>query len=99
MVAAVSQTDKVRMFTVERFPFDNQAIHFYTGLETFYKLIFLLDFLSPAAYALTQYQSSQPSISVKDQLICTLKLRQHKTDYELTLSFEIPVCEKSVANV
>jgi hypothetical protein len=43
------------MFSVENFASDNMAMHFYTGLESYTKLLFVLNTLGPAVYCLLTF--------------------------------------------
>jgi len=77
---------------------DNDALHYYTGLETAEKFIFVLSTLGPAVHSLVYYYNTIPPLTVEDQFLLTLiKLRTHPTNKEL--SFLFGVNEKLVSNV
>ena len=58
----------------------------------------MLSTLGSAAYSLNYLHGASVALPVKDQFFCCLiKLRQHKTNFELSRMFGIP--EKGVANV
>ena len=77
---------------------DPEGIHFYTGLETYEKFVFVLNTLGPARSMLNYYHGIEPNLSVEDQFFMTLiKLRLHKTNFELSRMFG--VMEATVTNV
>lgn len=85
-------------YTVETFRNDNKGIHFYTGLETFEKFMFVFNTLCPEAYSLRYRWSQVLNVSVEDQFLMTLmKLRRNKEDYELGRYFDID--PSSVSNI
>lgn len=76
--------------------FDNETIHFYTGLETYDKFVMVLHTLGPAAYSLKYYYGNKPNLSIEDQFFLTLiKLRTHPTNQELTIFFGISLMQVS----
>ena len=86
------------MFSVDNFVKDDKAIHFYTGLESYLKFMFVLNTLGPAAYCLNYIYHSVENISVPNQLFMTLmKLRRYTTNFELSRMFG--VSENSVKNI
>ena len=93
------QTDSTsvcQLYSAKKFDDDN--IHFYTGLESYEKFRMVLDTLDPAAHALVYYYGVDPPISVEDQFFLTLiKLRTHPTNKELGILFCLN--EKQVSNV
>ena len=48
----MTQTAPQPMFSIENFRKDDKANHFYTGLESYLKFMFVLNTLGPAAYCL-----------------------------------------------
>ena len=77
---------------------DSEAVHFYTGLETYQKFLMVLHTLGPAAYNLNYYHGVSPNLSVEDQFFLVLiKLRQYKGNFELSKMFCIN--DRSVTNV
>lgn len=63
---------------------NDAVIHYYTGLESHKKFLFVLQILGPAAYHL-QYKLPC-CLSVQNQFFLTLiKLRVHHTNYKLCL--------------
>ena len=86
------------MFTARAFRGDNDAIHFYTGLETFDKFEFVLSTLGPAAHCLTYMYGAIHQILVIDQFFLVLvKLRRYSTNFELSRLFSIS--ESDVYNI
>ncbi|XP_048255705.1 uncharacterized protein LOC124115319 [Haliotis rufescens] len=95
-----AQTDKFPMLSLQSIMFNAAAILFYTGLSNYTDFTFVLASLGPCAYHLNYLYSKVDSmtISVENQLLLTLmKLRRHKTNFELGLHFGIS--EKTVLNV
>lgn len=85
-------------FAVDRFMFDNDAIHYYTGLDNYSKFSYVLSTLGPAAYRLRYYQFAVHKLPVPDQFFMTLiKLRRHTPDFELSRMFAIS--ERYVSNI
>ena len=83
------------VFTAWKF---RDAIHFYTGLETYAKFVKVLQSLGPDQHELAYFHCVRPSLAVEDQFFLTLvKLRQDKVNFELAIWFGIS--EKSVTNV
>lgn len=63
---------------------------FYTGLASHTDFLFVLHSLGPAAYHLRYLYNQVQNLAVENQLFLTLiKLRQNKTNYELSRSFGI----------
>ena len=50
-----SQTESDVPFDTDKFMFDDEAIHYYTGLENYSKVMFVLSTLGHAAYNLSYY--------------------------------------------
>ena len=79
-------------FTVKTFVDDPPAVHFYTGLKSYATFQFVLSTLGPAIYHLNYYDGSPPPLDLEDQFFLTLiKLRRHKTNYELSILFRLSV--------
>jgi hypothetical protein len=92
------QTERQPLLTLETCASDDETIHFYTGLESYSKVKFVLATLGPAAYCLKYMYGSVSGISVSDQFFLVLmKLRQHKTNFELSKLFCIS--ESDVYNI
>lgn len=71
---------------------------FYTGLKDYETFQFVLCTLGSAAHSLNYFHNQTPPLTVDEQFFLTLiKLRQHKTDFELSRLFGIQ--ERDVANV
>ena len=65
----MTQTAPQPMFSVENLMKDDKAIHFYTGLESYLKFMFVLNTLGPVAYCLNYIYHSVGNISVPNQLL------------------------------
>lgn len=86
----VTQTVPQPLYSIENFNNDDKAIHFYTGLESYSKFMFVLSTLGPAAYFLNYIYHSVENLSVPNQLFMTLiKLRRYTTNFELSRMFNI----------
>jgi len=83
---------------IERIMFNNDMVHYYTGLETYQTFTFVLASLGPAAFEL-EYRTHKPqNISVENQFLMTLvKLRRNMPFKELAYSFSIT--EYVVSNI
>jgi hypothetical protein len=93
-----SQTEKQPLFAVENFENDDEAVHYYTGLETYAKFIFTLQSLGPAAYCLNYLFFQVQGISIPNQYFMTLmKLRRYTPNFELSRFFNIS--ESTVKNI
>lgn len=91
----VSQPPVFSLF--ENYQDDRRAINFYTGLANtnLFKTVF--HSLGHAAFNL-KYVNATPTLSVIDQFFLTLiKLKQYKTNYELSIMFKIS--ESEVYNI
>ncbi|XP_067120778.1 uncharacterized protein [Centruroides vittatus] len=99
MVCVTTQTHTFEVpMSVERFEFDNNAIHYYTGLENYNSFNFVLQSLGPAAYSLKYYKFQVVTLAVPNQLFLTLiKLRLNTANFELSRMFS--VSEETVRNV
>lgn len=86
-------------FSVNMFKNNDEALHFYTGLETYDKFLFVYRTLGEATEKLNYFYCLPPDhISPIDQFFLTLIiLRKHKTYYELKLMFN--TTEKQVYNI
>ena len=86
------------MFLTLKFCHQPDAIHFYTRLESYEKLVFVRQTLGTAQDELIYYHGVRPTVSVEKQFFLTLvKLRQNKVIFELSCLFDIT--ERSVTNV
>ena len=95
---STTQTDEVPMFSIEKFSSNNELLHFYTGLESYTKIMFVLHSLGPAAYSLKYIYFQIAGVSIENQKFMTLmKLRRYSTNYELSTFFSIS--ESSVKNI
>ena len=93
-----TQTIKQPIFDVEQFERDDEAIHYYTGLETYSKFVLTLQSLGPAAYRLRYLFFQIHGISIPNQFFMTLmKLRRYTPNFELSRFFN--VSESSVKNI
>lgn len=91
-----TSTDKQPILSAEKLKDD--AIHFYTGLETYSKFKMVLQTLGEGAFHLNYIYGAIHPISVEDQFfIVLIKLRQHKTNFELSSLFNIS--EADVYNI
>ena len=94
----ISQTPEIAPFALESFANDNAAIHFYTGLESYIKVCFVLSTLGMAQNNLRYMYGHVANISVKDQFFLVLmKLRRYTSNFELSRMFRIS--EVTVYNV
>lgn len=94
---ASTQADSA-LISARHFQFDDPGMHYYTGLHSFKYFEFLLHALGPAAYHLKYFHGVVPSLSVEDQLFCTLmKLRQHKPNFEMSRMFGVQ--EATITNI
>ena len=83
---------------VEKIETDPAGMLFYTGLQTYSDFKFVLSTLGPAAYELNYMYYRSDQLSVENQFFLTLiKLRQHKTNFELSRLFDIS--ETAVVNI
>ena len=93
-----TQTAPLQDFSIFKFMFDDEGVHFYTGLETYQKMMFVFKTLGPAAYHLRYLYHQMNKFSVEDQFFLTLiKLRLNKTNFELSRLFGIS--ESVVSNI
>ncbi|CAC5377339.1 unnamed protein product [Mytilus coruscus] len=83
--SSLTQTLTWPSLCVEKFMFDSPGIMFYTGLQTYEDFTFVLATLGNAAYDLNYLYYRSEQLSVENQFFLTLiKLRQHKTNFELS---------------
>ena len=97
---AWSQTDVDVPFDITKFMFDDEAIRYYTGLENYSKVMFVLATLGHAAYNLSYYYYAHTceNLSVPNQFFLVLiKLRVHMPNFQLSRMFAIS--ENSVSNI
>ena len=93
-----TQTSTWPSLCVEKFIYDPPGIMFYTGLQTYKVFIFVLATLGNAVYELKYLYYRSEQLSVENQLFLTLiKIRQHKTNFELSRLFNIS--ETAVVNI
>ena len=101
VVDSSTQTRNRRIgFCVDRFINDPSAMQFFAGLKDVDMFNFVLQTLGPAAYELIYKDGpvTEETIGVRDRLFMTLvKLRQHKSNFELSLLFHVTI--GCVANV
>lgn len=77
-------------FSSSDFRNDPEGMHFYTGLETYNKFLFVFSSLGPARYCLNYYHGTKPNLEVQDQFFLTLvKLRTYRTNFEISRMFKI----------
>ena len=66
------------------------AMHFYTGLESYAKFVFVLNTLEPAVYCLRYIYFQIDSVSVENELCMSLmKLSRYTTNVELSRLFAL----------
>ena len=93
-----TQTPFSPLMSINNFHKDDAGVNSYTGLESISKLFFVLSTLGPAAYCLNYVYHRVTNTSVPDQFfLVPIKSRRHKTDFELSRSFN--VAEKTVSDV
>ncbi|XP_061172021.1 uncharacterized protein LOC133181552 [Saccostrea echinata] len=98
LVNSASQTPSRPMFSIENFINDNAGIMFYTGLSSYQDFTFVLQTLGESIYHLNYLYSQVENMNIEDQFFLTLiKLRQYKTNFELSRLFSIS--EFSVCNI
>ncbi|CAC5417615.1 unnamed protein product [Mytilus coruscus] len=91
--SSLTQTLTWPSLCVEKFMFGSPGIMFYTGLQTYEDFTFVLATLGNAAYKLNYlYYRSKTSF-----FLTLIKLRQHKTNFELSRLFNIS--ETAVVNI
>ena len=79
---ACSQTISRPPYSLDAFASDNAGIHFYTGLENYLKVCFVLSTLGAAQHNLTYMYGTIKSMDVKDQFFLVLmKLRRYLTNF------------------
>ncbi|XP_033223520.1 uncharacterized protein LOC117177132 [Belonocnema kinseyi] len=79
-----------KIYSIEMFRTNNNAILFYTGLESYEKFKAVYKTLEPNKPPFLHYQGDVTSIGKEDQLFLTLmKLWRNTEDYELSLFFGI----------
>ena len=95
---SVSTQTRTQQFSIYNFIQDQEAFHFYTGLENYETFQLVLAVLGPSVYELNYYNGMRPSIDIQDQFFLTLiRLRQYKTTFELGRFFNMS--ESAVTNV
>ncbi|CAC5370329.1 unnamed protein product [Mytilus coruscus] len=83
---SITQTLTWPSLCVEKFLFDSPGIMFYTGLQTYEDFTFVL---ANAAYELNYLYYKVNSVSENQIFLTLIKLRQHKTNFELSRLFNI----------
>ena len=97
-VSTQSATSPYPLLSAERFAFDDRAIHFYTGLESYAKFLFVFNTLGQAVNHLTYMFGAIHNIHPLNQFfLVMIKLRLHKANYELSTLFDIS--EADVYNI
>jgi hypothetical protein len=92
-----TQTQSWPSLCVEKFEDDPAGMMFYTGLQSYYDFKFVLASLGEVVYNLNYMYYRSEQLSVENQFFLTLiKLRQHKTNFELSRLFNIS--EPAVSN-
>lgn len=93
-----TQTQSWPSICVEKFEDDPAGMMFYTGLQSYYDFKFVLASLGEVVYNLNYMYYRSEQLSVQKQFFLTLiKLRQHKTNFELSRLFNIS--EPAVSNI
>ncbi|XP_050415275.1 uncharacterized protein LOC126829417 [Patella vulgata] len=92
------QTPRQSILYASCFMFDDAAMLFYTGLANYEDFCFVLNSLGEAAFHLNYLYNQVELLSIENQFMLTLvKLRQYKTNFELSRLFDIS--ETSVTNI
>ena len=92
-----TQTQSWPSICVEKIEDDPAGMMFYTGLQSYYDFKFVLVSLGEFVYNLNYMYYRSEQLSVENQFFLTLiKLRQHKTNFELSRLFNIS--ESAVSN-
>ena len=79
-----------KIFSIEDFIGDDEAFHYYTGLENYSIFKLLLDILGPAVNSLNYFNGPKPNLSSENILFLVLiHLRRYKTIFELGLLFAV----------
>lgn len=87
---SVATQSNSKIYSIEMFRTNNNAILFYTGLESYEKFKAVYKSLEPNKPPFLHYQGDVTSISKEDQLFLTLmKIWRNTEDYELSLFFGI----------
>lgn len=96
---SVSKCSCNKALNIEKYINDSDAVHFYTGLECYEKFLLVYRSLGPAVNHLNYVYGKPPdTITPINRFFLTLIiLRERKTYYELSLSFELT--EKQVYNI
>jgi len=85
-----SDSIKIPLFSLRMFIGENDAIHCYTGLETYRKLLFVPSTLGPAARVLNYMYGTISQKEIVDQFFLVLmKLRRSTPNFELSRLFNI----------
>ena len=85
-----SDSIKIPLFSLRIFIGDNDAIHYYTDLETYETLLFVLSTLGPEVHVLNYMYGTISQTEVVDQFFLVLmKLRRYTTNFELSRLFNI----------
>ncbi|XP_023946630.2 uncharacterized protein LOC112051988 [Bicyclus anynana] len=80
----------LKIFSTELLLTDDEAVMFYTGLESYSKFQLVLSTLLPMANNLNYRWSKVIGLSVEEQfLILLIKLRRNKPDFELAKMFNV----------
>ncbi|XP_075988693.1 uncharacterized protein LOC142984775 isoform X2 [Anticarsia gemmatalis] len=79
-----------KFFTIKQFCNDNEAIKFYTGLDSYEEFQMIFNTLCPNYETINNKCSEVLNLSTEDNLFLTLiKLRRNTHDFELGILFEI----------
>lgn len=91
VISTETQTLGVLRFSIQNIKNDDKAIHFYTGLENFHKLMLVLFSLGKSAYDLNYMYGTPPKeLDTVEQFFVTLMiLRRHTTFEEITMLYKI----------
>jgi len=81
---------KIPLFSLRMFIGDNDAIHYYTGLETYETLLFVLNTQGAEVHVLNYIYGTISQTEVVDQsFLVLMKLRRYTTNFELSRLFNI----------
>jgi len=93
-----SDSIKIPLFSLRMFIGDNDTIHYYTELETYETLLFVLSTLGSEVHVLNYMYGTISQTEVVDRFFLVLmKLRRYTTNFELSRLFNIS--ESDVYNI
>ncbi|XP_074643712.1 uncharacterized protein LOC141900631 [Tubulanus polymorphus] len=97
-VEVMTQTEKKPGMKASDYMFNDEAFHYYTGMNSYEFFRFLLGSFGQVVNELRYYYQNKPPLAIEDQFFLTLtKLRLARPHYELSLMFGCS--EKEVKNI